>query len=232
MTGAELYENPGAAPGQDRIAEYLHSIEADRSGLLEELRTYAAEHEVPIVRRETESFLRTIVTLKKPAKILEIGTAIGYSSISMAEACGADILTIENYEKRIPIARENIQRAGMGQRISLIAADAGEELKKLVTEGQSFDLIFLDAAKGQYLIWLEDILSLMREGAVLIADNVLQDRTVAESRFTIPRRERTTHARMREFLYQLKNDPRLETAVMNIGDGVSMSVRKADGARK
>ncbi len=225
--GSGLSESGPDACGQDRIAEYLHSLEPEGSTLLEELRGYAMEHEIPIVRRETESFLRTLVTLMKPESILEIGTAIGYSSICMAGVCGAKILTIENYEKRIPLALENIKRAGLEERITLQAGDAGEVLKSLTQAGGSYDFIFLDAAKGQYPVWLPDILALMHEGSVLVADNVLQDRTVAESRFTIPRRERTTHARMREFLYEIKHDPRLETAVMNIGDGVSMSVRKA-----
>ena len=210
----------------ERLSEYLHSLDPCDDEYLENLREYAKVNDVPIVRRETEHFLKTIINIKKPENILEIGTAIGYSSIVMAKACDADIVTIENYEKRIPIALDNIRAAGFENRIDLRQNDAGAELKNLVGEGRSFDLVFLDAAKGQYLIWLPDIISLMRKDSVLIADNVLQERTVMESRFTIPRRERTTHERMREFLYLLMHDPALESSVLNVGDGVSLSVLK------
>ena len=207
-----------------RISEYLHSLEPKSDEMLSAMRLYAAEHDVPIIRIETESFIRTLLKALKPDRILEIGAAIGYSSISMAEACDADIITIENYDRRIPVARENIAAAGMDKRIRLVEGDAGEVLKHLADAKESFDLIFLDAAKGQYPVWLPDILKLMHEGSVLLADNVLQDGTVTESRFAIPRRERTTHERMREFLYVIKHDERLESSVLNIGDGVSMSV--------
>ena len=211
---------------ENRLSAYLHSLDMRDDSLLNELRAYAAENDVPIIRQETEEFLKTILAMVKPSRILEIGTAIGYSSIVMAKACEASIVTIENYEKRIPIAKENIAKAGMQERIHLHAADAGEELKRLTAAGETFDFIFLDAAKGQYLIWLPDILKLMPEGAVLIADNVLQEQTVTESRFTIPRRERTTHERMREFLYQIKHDNVLTSSILNVGDGVSISVKK------
>ncbi len=208
-----------------RISEYLHSLEGDADTFLAELRSYAAEHEVPIIRIETESFIRTLLKLIRPRNILEIGAAIGYSSVVMAKASEADILTIENYDKRIPIAESNIARSGYSDRIRLVADDAGKVLKTLKTEGRAFDMIFLDAAKGQYPVWLSDIKALMHEGSVLLADNVLQEGTVTESRFTIPRRERTTHERMRDFLYTIKHDEQLESSVLNIGDGVSLSVR-------
>ena len=210
--------------GEDRLAAYLHSLEPEGDPFLTELRDYAAAHGVPILRRETESFLRTLIRALDPAKILEIGTAIGYSSIVMARSSRAGIVTIENYRKRIPLAEENIRRAGLEDRICLRAADAGEELERLAAEGSRFDLVFLDAAKGQYPVWLPRILSLMHEGSVLVADNVLQEQTVTESRFTVTRRDRTTHERMREFLYRIKHHPALESSVLNIGDGVSMSV--------
>ncbi len=208
-----------------RISEYLHALEPDAEPLLKELRQYAAETEVPIIRIETESFIRTILNILKPKHILEIGTAIGYSSICMASACSADIITIESYDKRIPLAKNNISRAGLNDRVKLIEGDAGEVLKALADKGESFDFIFLDAAKGQYPVWLPDIMRLMHSGSVLLSDNVLQEGTVTESRFAIPRRERTTHERMREFLYTLKHDERLCSSVLNVGDGVSLSVR-------
>lgn len=211
--------------GQDRISEYLHSLEPEAEPLLRELREYAAENDVPIIRIETESFIRTLMSMLRPKRILEIGTAIGYSAICMAQASEADIVTVESFARRIPVAKDNIRRAGLKERIELIEGDAGTLLSELTAAEQSFDFIFLDAAKGQYPVWLPDIIRLMHRGSVLLADNVLQECTVAESRFAIPRRERTTHERMREFLYAIKHDEGLQSSVLNIGDGVSLSIK-------
>ncbi|MDO4488252.1 MAG: O-methyltransferase [Eubacteriales bacterium] len=204
-----------------RISEYLFSLDKENDELLVNMRDYATGHDVPIVRRETEGFLRTICAIKKPKNVLEIGTAIAYSTIVFARQSGA-VDTIENYEKRIPIARENIEKSGL-KNITLYEGDATKILKDL--QGRKYDIVFLDAAKGQYLNWLPDIMELMDEGSILIADNVLQDNTVMESRFTVDRRDRTTHERMREFLYRIKHDERLETSVIPLGDGVSISVK-------
>ena len=208
---------------QDRIRAYLHSLSRDHEGQLLGMRAFAERERIPIIRRETESLLRTMVTAIDPDCILEIGTAIGYSAIVMAECCDAKVTTIENYEKRIPLARENFERAGLTDRIKLIEGDAGRLLSELSGE---YGFIFLDAAKGQYLNWLPDILRLMPRGGMLFADNVLQDLTVMESRFTVERRERTTHKRMRAFLHAIMHDERLESTIIPAGDGVSISVRK------
>lgn len=208
-----------------RISEYLHSLEKEEDKLLSDMRKYAEVNDVPIVRRETESFLRTLCVMKKPEEVLEIGTAIAYSTIVLARESG-HVTTIENYEKRIPIARENIEKSGLSDKIDLICGDAGKILPELSADGKKFDFIFLDAAKGQYLIWLPDILRIMSKGGILVSDNVLQDETVMESRFTVGRRDRTTHMRMREFLYEIKHLEYLETSVIPIGDGVSVSVRR------
>ena len=217
---------------QERIADYLLSLEPEGDALLNELRDYAGTHDVPILRPETESFLRTLMAAKKPGRVLEIGTAIGYSAILMAKAMAKpDIVTIESWEKRIPLAQENLKRAGYEGTVRLIQGDAGKVLKELIREeegpsgGRGYDLVFLDAAKGQYIHWLPDILRLMNPGALLVADNVMQDFTVMESRFTIPRRERTTHSRMREFLWEIKHRKDLISSVLPLGDGVSISVK-------
>lgn len=216
----------------ERIRDYLLSIENEADKDLCSMRIYAQENDVPIVRTETESFLRTLCFMKKPKRILEIGTAIAYSTIVMAradETGESHIVTIESYDKRIPIATENLKRAGLigneygCDRVELIHGDATKVLKEL---DESFDLIFLDAAKGQYINWLPDIMRLMKSGSVLISDNVLQDNTVMESRYTVDRRDRTTHDRMRSFLRELKQNERLMSSIVPIGDGVSISVMK------
>ena len=209
----------------DRIRDYLHSLESSQGVLLDTIEKEALEAYVPIIKRETASLLRTMVAALKPARILEIGTAVGYSALLMCQAMPREchITTIEKYGKRIPVARRNFKKAGEEGRITLLEGDADVLLKEL--EGRSFDLVFMDAAKGQYLHWLPQLLKVMPVGAVLISDNVLQDGDIVESRFAVKRRNRTIHSRMREYLHTLKHMEELETAVIPIGDGVTISTR-------
>ena len=209
----------------DRIRDYLHSLESSQGVLLDTIEKEALEAYVPIIKRETASLLRTMVAALKPARILEIGTAVGYSALLMCQAMPREchITTIEKYGKRIPVARRNFKMAGEEGRITLLEGDADVLLKEL--EGRSFDLVFMDAAKGQYLHWLPLLLKVMPVGAVLIWDNVLQDGDIVESRFAVQRRNRTIHSRMREYLHTLKHMEELETAVIPIGDGVTISTR-------
>ena len=208
----------------DRIRDYLHSLESSQGVLLDTIEKEALEAYVPIIKRETASLLRTMVAALKPARILEIGTAVGYSALLMCQAMPREchITTIEKYGKRIPVARRNFKKAGEEGRITLLEGDADVLLKEL--EGRSFDLVFMDAAKGQYLHWLPLLLKVMPVGAVLISDNV-QDGDIVESRFAVQRRNRTIHSRMREYLHTLKHMEELETAVIPIGDGVTISTR-------
>ena len=167
---------------------------------------------------------QTMTAAMAPKNILEVGTAVGYSALLMAQAMPEDchITTIEKYEKRIPQARENFRLAGMEEKITLLEGDAGQILAEL---SGTFQLIFMDAAKGQYIHWLPDVLRLLSPGGMLISDNVLQDNTILESRFAIERRDRTIHSRMREYLYQLKNHTDLLTSIVPIGDGVTISIK-------
>ena len=130
---------------------------------------------------------------------------------------------IENYEKRIPIARENFKKAGKEKQITLLEGDAAQILKTL--EG-SYDFIFMDAAKAQYINFFPDVLRLLKKGGILISDNVLQDGDIIESHFAVERRNRTIYKRMREYLYVLKNHEELETSIIPLGDGVTLSIKK------
>ena len=209
----------------DRITDYLHSLESSQGVLLDTIEKAALDGRVPIIRRETASLLRTLVAALKPSQILEIGTAVGYSALLMCQTMprACHITTIEKYEKRIPVARENFKKAGEESRITLLEGDADQLLGQL-EEGR-FDLVFMDAAKGQYLHWLPQLLKVMPVGAVLISDNVLQDGDIVESRFAVQRRNRTIHSRMREYLHTLKHMEEFGTAVIPIGDGVTISTR-------
>ena len=211
----------------DRITDYIQSLETSQGPVLDEIEKEALDQFVPIIRKETAAFLRTMTAALKPSAILEIGTAVGYSALQMCrvmpEHCR--ITTIEKYEKRLPIARENFHRAGESGRITLLEGDADVHLKELAKKGCQFDLVFMDAAKGQYLNWLPMVLDLMPKGAVLISDNVLQDGDIIQARFAVERRNRTIHSRMREYLYELKHTEELETSVIPIGDGVTVSTK-------
>ncbi|MCI7739889.1 MAG: O-methyltransferase [Lachnospiraceae bacterium] len=208
----------------ERMTAYINSLDPGNTPFLNELEQEAVDTYVPIVRKEMQSFLKVMLSIIRPEKILEVGTAIGFSTLLMCEynpvAC--HVTTIENYPVRIPIARENFKKAGREEQITLLEGDAAEILKKL---NGSYDFIFMDAAKGQYIHFLPDILRLMKKGSVLISDNVLQDGDIVESRFLVERRNRTIHRRMREYLFELKHNEQLMTSVVPLGDGITISVK-------
>ena len=207
----------------ERIVDYIHSLETRNSDILETIEQEALKERVPIIRKEMQSFLK--VLLKRPKRILEIGTAVAFSAILMSEYTEEDCIidTIENYEKRIQKAKENIRCAGKEGRIHLLEGDAMEWMRKL---SGPYDAIFVDAAKAQYLSYFTEVIRLLKKGGMLISDNVLQEGGIMESRFAVERRDRTIHSRMREYLYLIKHDKRLETAVVPIGDGASVSIKK------
>ena len=211
----------------DRITTYLHSLEMPDIPVIEEIEKEALEAYVPIIRKETQSFLKVLLTIQKPKRILEVGTAVGFSAVLMSHYMPKDghIITIENYEKRIPVARANFARAEKEDKITLLEGDALEVMKTL--EGP-YDFIFMDAAKGQYIHYMPEVLRLLAPEGVLMSDNVLQDGDITQSRFAVERRNRTIHSRMREYLYELKHHEGLQTSILPLGDGVALSVKKEE----
>ena len=211
----------------ERITSYIHSLDQGNTQLLTQIEREARAYLVPIIRQETASFLKVLLRMQRPKNILEVGTAVGFSALFMSEYAPADcrITTIEKYEKRIPIARENFRRAGKEDVITLLEGDATEILYSLTG---SYDLIFMDAAKGQYIHFLPDVLRLLAPGGVLLSDNVLQDGDIIESRFAVERRNRTIHSRMREYLYALTHTPGITTSVLPMGDGLTLTVKGED----
>jgi predicted O-methyltransferase YrrM len=209
----------------ERMKAYINSLDTGNTPLLDRIEQEAIESYVPIIRKETQNLLKVLLASKQPDNILEVGTAIGFSAILMgqfsSDAC--KITTIEKYEKRLPIAKENFKRANMQGKITLLEGDALEIMDKL---NEQYDLIFMDAAKGQYINFLPQVRRLLAEDGILISDNVLQDGDIVESRFAVTRRNRTIHSRMREYLYELTHASDFVTTVLPIGDGVTISVFK------
>lgn len=208
----------------ERMSAFIDSLDKGNEPYLDEIEKYAVETQVPVIRKSMQSLLKFLLALSKPKNILEVGTAIGFSALLMSEYGPEDchITTIEKYEKRIPMAKENFRKYGREDRITLLEGDASDILREL---NGPYDMIFMDAAKGQYIHFLPEVLRLLAPGGILISDNVLQDGEIIESRFAVTRRNRTIHARMRDYLYELKHTPGLETVILPVGDGVTITTK-------
>ena len=211
----------------ERIATYIESLEIELPDYLREIESKALEEYVPIIKKPTRSLLRFLLRLHQPKEILEVGTAVAFSALLMSEYTTEEshITTIEKVSKRIAEAKKNIKEQGKEQKITLLEGDAADILDSLVKEGKSYDMIFMDAAKGQYPHFLPDILKMLPTGGLLVSDNVLQDGDIVESRYAVTRRNRTIHFRMREYLYTLTHTEGLDTIVLPIGDGVTLSTK-------
>lgn len=210
----------------ERITSFVRSYIEDDSGKLGEIYKKAIEDGVPVMRPESKELLKTQLVLKKPKRVLEIGTAVGYSSLYMSGYLEKDakITTLELDEERVNIARENIKKLGKEDVITVLQGDAAETLKTLPDD--TYDFAFVDAAKGQYIFYLPEVLRVTKKGAVIVSDNVLQDGQVLESHFLVEKRDRTIHDRMREYIYVLTHDERLDTALLSIADGMAISIVK------
>lgn len=209
----------------ERVVAYINSLNCGNSDICNTIEKEAIADEVPIIRKEMGNLLKVLLQLVQPERILEVGTAVGYSSILMSENMphNCTITTIENYDKRIPVAKNNFKRAGKEDVITLIEGDALEVLNTL--DGP-YDFIFMDAAKGQYINYLPDIKRVLRKGGLLISDNILQEGEIVESRYAVTRRNRTIHARIREYVYELTHSEDFVTSIVPIGDGITLSVKQ------
>lgn len=207
------------------VSAYINSLSGDLPDYLWKLEEYAKEHEVPIIRKEAQNLLCFLLRDRKPLRVLEVGTAIGFSAQLMARELpeGGHITTIEKVEMRLKEARKNIASSPDFDRITLLEGDALDILKDL--KGP-YDFIFLDAAKGQYMNFLPELLRMLVKGGMLVTDNVLQEGTLAGSKFAVPRRDRTIHMRMREFLYEITHNESLDTVILPVGDGMALSIVK------
>lgn len=208
----------------DYIENYIRKLIPERQGLLKELEEYAKENNVPIVQKETAKFLELMVTMKKPLKILELGTAIGYSSILMAVNSEAHITSIDRSEEMVNLALQNIHKYGLEKRIDVISGDCMESLKNLDDE---YDIIFIDAGKGHYEDFFNECLRMLKKDGIVIADNVLFRGMVANRELLI-RRKITIVKRMRNYLDMASSNKNLVTSVIPMGDGIAVTTRRQD----
>ena len=212
----------------ERMTAFINSLNPGNSMLLDEIEKEALEMHVPVIRKETQSFLKFLVKAGKPGRILEVGTAVGYSALFMMENMpqNARITTVEKVSARLADARRNFGKYDEQGRICLLEGDAAEVLHDLLEQGRQYDLIFMDAAKGQYLNFLPDVVNLLIENGTLISDNIFHEGDVLQSRYAVTRRDRTIHGRMREYLEVLTHHRELETICLPVGDGITISTKK------
>jgi len=212
----------------ERLSTYIDSLSWDIPGYLQATEKDALAAGVPVIKRSTQTLLAFLLRMAKPASVLEIGTAVGFSSLLISEYTGENVIidTIEKVPARIKGAKENFNKYGKEDRINLIEGDASEVLKSLVAQKKEYGFIFMDAAKGQYINFAGPVYSLLANGGMLVTDNVLQDGDILQSRYAVTRRDRTIHGRMREYLYHLSHSAEWDTIILPVGDGVAVSVKK------
>ena len=213
---------------EERIEVFLEQFRDPLPDYIQELEKQALSDDVPVIRRGTRDVLRYLLHTIKPHRVLEIGTAIGYSALFMRECLPADsrITTIEKVEMRLIEARKNLAAHDPDGRIRLLEGDATRLLAELAAAGESYDFIFMDAAKGQYMNFLEPVLQMMVPGSVLVSDNIFHEGDIFKSRYAVTRRDRTIHGRMREYLAAISGMEELETICIPIGDGMTLSTKK------
>lgn len=207
---------------QDYIESYIRELIPENFGILKELEDYAALNNVPIVQKETAKFLEFMVKINNPKEILELGTAIGYSSILMAMNSNAHITTIDRSEEMLSLASKNIEKCGFKNRINIVCDDCLEALKKL--DGK-YDIIFIDAGKGHYSDFFNEALRILSDDGIVIADNVLFRGMVASSEL-VEKRKITIVKRMRNYLDMVSKDKNLITSVIPMGDGIAVTTRR------
>lgn len=206
------------------IIRYIRDTIPRSEGLIKEMEEYAKLHEVPISQPESIRMTEVLLKLAGTRRVLEIGCAIGYSAIRMCRACGGEVVTVELSDEMADIAEENIKKAELADRIKVIRGDAREVLPRLA-ETEEFDMIFIDAAKGQYMEFFPHCMKMLSEGGLLISDNILYKGMTATDELLV-RRKVTIVRRLRQYLEMLRDNKELSTAIIPIGDGVAISFKE------
>ena len=205
------------------ISAYIDNLYVNENAKLEELREFAESRGVPIILKDTEKLLKVIMKLKEPARVLEIGTAVGYSSCVFADCCGCRVLTIESDEESAKAARTNIENLGFADLVEVVQGDARDVLAAL-DEKEKYDILFIDAAKSHYREFWDLAMPLMKEECMVICDNVLMKGMTASDEYDERGRYKTSINRMRDFIEYINGLDYADTAVLPVGDGVSISL--------
>ena len=202
---------------RERMPEYLADIE-----------TIARADNIPVIARGTGDLLRYTMRAEKVKKVLEIGTAIGFSALFMREILPEDgtITTIEKIEARYSQAETNFKKYDKDGRITLIKDEAADAIERLKEQGETYDLIFLDAAKGQYISFLPTLVALLDVGGVLVTDNVFHEGVVMNSRYAVNQRDRTIHERLREYLKAITEHEQLTSVILPMDDGIAVCKKR------
>ncbi|MST61735.1 O-methyltransferase [Peptostreptococcus anaerobius] len=210
----------------DLVEDYIRKTLKMNNGLLEEMEIYAEDNSVPIIHKEVSELLKVILKIHKPKRILEIGCAIGYSSIFFADVLNNDveIITTERNPIMLEKAYENIKKAGLSDKIKILVGDAEETLKDI--DGD-FDMVFIDAAKGQYKLFFDIVFDKVKNGGIVISDNILYKGMIASDDFVV-KRKKTIVKRMRDYLDYICHQEFLDTSIIPIGDGVAISYKMSD----
>jgi len=206
------------------IIRYLRDTIPESSGHIAEMEKYAKENEVPISQPESIRLVEVLLKIAGAKKILELGTAIGYSAIRMVNACGADVVTVELSDEMADLAEKNFARSGVENKVTLIRGDARQVVADMDGEG-IFDVIFVDAAKGQYMEFFAHCDRLLKKGGMLISDNVLYKGMTATDELVV-RRKITIVRRLRNYLEMLKENKNFSTALLPVGDGIALSFKE------
>ncbi len=212
----------------ENLTGYIRSFEPDLPNYLYEMEREGLENLVPIIKKESQSVLRFVLKAYRPKKLLEIGTAIGFSASLMLDILegDAEVLTIEKSTDRVADAERNLKKSPYRDSVTLVEGDAAEILGRLVSDKPEYDFVFMDAAKAQYSEYLKHIDKLLKPGGVLLTDNILQEGSVYCSKFSVIRRDRTIHQRMRQFLDHMMRTDEYSSCIIPIGDGMLMSIKK------
>ncbi|MDY4560409.1 MAG: O-methyltransferase [Peptostreptococcus porci] len=210
----------------DLVEDYIRKTLKMNNGLLKEMEIYAEDNSVPIIHKEVSELLKVILKIHKPKRILEIGCAIGYSSIFFADVLNNDveIITTERNPIMLEKAYENIKKAGLSDKIKILVGDAEETLKDI--DGD-FDMVFIDAAKGQYKLFFDIVFDKVKNGGIVISDNILYKGMIASDDFVV-KRKKTIVKRMRDYLDYICHQEFLDTSIIPIGDGVAISYKRSD----
>lgn len=209
---------------QDYIEDYIRGLIPPNNAQMEDFRNRALADEIPIIHQEVQKHIELMIQSHKIQSILEVGTAVGFSAAVFAQAMGprGQVDTIERSLKMVVQADENIAQVGLKNQITQIIGDAQEKLAEL---DKTYDMIFLDGAKGHYIHLLEDCLRCLKPGGLLISDNVLFKGMIATNELVI-RRKITIVKRMRIYLETISNHPQLVTSILPLGDGLAISWKK------